>query len=307
MPYVHLASPGVDARLAQQRGLLVAEHAGDGHPGQRTLAHRAVGVRRPATARSRAGWPAARAAARTARRPRPACRAREQRPRGVGRVGGVAAGEAREQPGVDRARRELAGRGARAGAVDVVEQPGELGRREVRRDHEARPLAQQRRVPGVLQRPADVLGARVLPDDGRRDRPPRRTLPEHDGLALVGDADGDDLGIRRVPEGRRDDLLGARPDLLRVVLHQARRRVRLAVRRVALGDHTTRLVEQQAARPGRALVDGADEAGHARMVGPGDLVTLPPWTFPVRRCTTPRPCARPTARPSRPTACPAST
>ena len=41
------------------------------------------------------------------------------------------------------------------------------------------------------------------------------------------------------------------------------------MRRVALGDHATRLVEQQAARPGRALVDGADEAGHARMVGAG--------------------------------------
>ena len=111
----------------------------------------------------------------------------------------------------------------------------------------------------------------------------------------------------RVRHRRRDHLPRARPDLLRVVLDQAGRRVVLAVGRVALRDDGRPPRREQAARPGRALVDGAHEVAHARMVGPGAPIRLRHGRSRAGRCTTPRPCAPPIAPRSRRTASPAST
>ena len=50
------------------------------------------------------------------------------------------------------------------------------------------------RMPGCAQLVAEGRRAAVLPDDGVGERAPGRALPEHRGLALVGDADGRDVG-----------------------------------------------------------------------------------------------------------------
>ena len=57
----------------------------------------------------------------------------EQRADGVGGVGGVdaAAGQPPDQERVDGAEAELAALGLRAGALHVVEQPGDLGAGEI--------------------------------------------------------------------------------------------------------------------------------------------------------------------------------
>jgi hypothetical protein len=61
--------------------------------------------------------------------------------RGIAPVGNMkrAVGKLPREPGVDGAEGELAARGARACAAHIVEQPLELGRREISVDHEPRP------------------------------------------------------------------------------------------------------------------------------------------------------------------------
>ena len=73
--------------------------------------------------------------------PRAVVDVEEHRPRGVGRVGGVdlAAGEPPDQERVDRAEGELAALGLVARALHPVEQPGDLGRGEIRVEEQAGP------------------------------------------------------------------------------------------------------------------------------------------------------------------------
>ena len=72
-------------------------------------------------------------------------------------------------------------------------------------------------VPGLAQRVADGGGAAVLPDDGVVDRPAGGAVPQHGGLALVGDADGGNVG--GAAAGRRQGLAqgldAVRPNLRR--------------------------------------------------------------------------------------------
>ena len=94
--------PGIEAGLAEQRGLLIAGDAGDRH----LVAVQRLGAGGPEDAAARAAPRAARArarpAGRTARRPSAGVDVVEQRARGVGGIGRVLAGELEDQPGVDR-------------------------------------------------------------------------------------------------------------------------------------------------------------------------------------------------------------
>jgi hypothetical protein len=56
-----------------------------------------------------------------------------------------------------------------------------------------RPVLRMARQPLRAQLGAQRLGAAVLPDDGVVDRLAGAAVPQHRGLALVGDADGGDV------------------------------------------------------------------------------------------------------------------
>ncbi len=118
----------------------------------------------------------------------------EQRPRGVGGVGGVdpAAGQPPDQEGVDGAEAKVAALGPLARALHVVEQPGELGAGEIGIEEQAAAGGDLRLLALAAQRGAGVGGAPVLPDDGAVDRLAGLAVPDHHRLALVGDADAGD-------------------------------------------------------------------------------------------------------------------
>ncbi len=105
----------------------------------------------------------------------------------------LAARELPDEPAVDGAECELAARRARLRVGSRIEQPRQLGAGEIRIEHEPRAPRHFRFVAGGFQFLAQVGGATVLPDDRAADRFAGAAIPEHRGLALIGDADGDDV------------------------------------------------------------------------------------------------------------------
>ncbi len=212
------------AGLPEERRLLVAGHAGDGHGGAE---QRRVRLADDAAAVHDVGQQRARDAEERQELVVPGAGADvvEQRPRRVARVGHVAAAAAEPpgHPAVHGAERQLAGLRALAHAGDVVQQPADLGAREVRVEEEAGLAPDQRLGAGDAQLLAEAGGAPVLPDDRRRDRRRGRPVPQDGGLALVGDADAGDRGgghAGLLERGPRGGQLG-QPELLRVLLDPA--------------------------------------------------------------------------------------
>ena len=89
-------------------------------------------------------------------------------------------------------------------------------------------------------------------------------VPHDGGFALVGDADGGEVARPQSALLQRlgDDFAGAAPDLVGVVLHPSGLRIDLLVLLLCDGDDASRVVEDDEARAGSALVDGADVVGH---------------------------------------------
>ena len=156
----------------------------------------------------------------------------QQRARGIGGVGRVhlAAGEPPQQKRVDGAEGELARvrRGPRAGNMYRA------ARRSWWRRNTDRAAARScSAIAGswpALRRVAQSLrGAPVLPDDGVVDRLAAGAVPDDRGLALIGDADAGDVFGRKpgLRHRRAHGGDGRRPDVLWVVLDQARRRIDL--------------------------------------------------------------------------------
>jgi len=93
--------------------------------------------------------------------------------------------------------------------VTVIEEPAHLGRREVRIEHESRRGAHDRRRTTRVEFVAVGAGAPVLPDDGAVGESSRRTVEGDRCLALIGDAERDDvMSVRACSRGdvaqRRD-------------------------------------------------------------------------------------------------------
>jgi hypothetical protein len=102
----------------------------------------------------------------------------------------------------------------------------------------------------------NLVGPGVLPHDRVVDRLARGLLPNHRGLALVRDAHRReiaclDLGLL---QAAGDHILGALPDLHRVVLDQPGFRIDLLVLLLVDPDHLAAVVEDHEPRAGGALV-----------------------------------------------------
>ena len=162
---------------------------------------------------------------------------------------------------VGRAEEEVAGLGLLAGALDVLEDPDDLRAGEVGAEGQADDVLEALDAAVGRESVDDLLRAGVLPDDRVVDGLAGVLVPDHRGLALVGDADGldvvaGDVGPRRVP-GRsprgcspRSPWGCARPS--RPAGRSARARAGRSRRSSPSGRRRWR------AGRGRALVDGED-------------------------------------------------
>ncbi|OIQ78337.1 hypothetical protein GALL_399530 [mine drainage metagenome] len=255
------------AGLAEGRRLLVAGDAGDGHGLAQPLG---LAVAIDLAARTDLGQELARHVEQAQQFLVPLARVQveEQGARSVGDVGDMAAsaGELPDQPGVDGAGGELAAGGARPRLRNVVEQPLQLGAGEVGIEQEAGLLLEGRRQAGGGEFRAHIGAAPVLPDDGRGERTAAVALPEHDSLALVGDADrgqrfGTPFGRRFGSRQRRaGDFDLALPDFLGIVLDPSGLREVLAEFALRPAADVAVDIEQQRPRTAGALVQGEDES-----------------------------------------------
>ncbi|MNF54695.1 hypothetical protein D3C84_361310 [compost metagenome] len=182
--------------------------------------------------------------------------------RGVGVVGdvGLAAGEFPDQPAVDGAEQQLATTGAFPAAVDIVQDPLELGAGEIRVGDQPRGLADVILQAVAFELFADFRAAPALPDDGVVDRPAAEFVPDHGGLALVGDADGRHLvmvqaGLCQCLDHGR--ALGGK-DFHGVVLDPPCLGVVLGELTLRGADNVGIAIENDGPRTGRALVQGND-------------------------------------------------
>src|ERR1700722_6797505 len=154
---------------------------------------------------------------------------------------------------------------------------------------------------GIAQRGALGSGAPVLPDDGAVERSPRRAIEGHDGLPLVGEADGDrplaafGQASAHLAECAADVL----PDLSGVVLYPTGLGEVLRELSVGAVDHVPALVDGQCAHARRSGVDrkdGRHRRGDAtdRREGLSLSGSLPISTPAVDRPLTPSDGAGPT-------------
>ena len=157
----------------------------------------------------------------------------EQRPAGVRRLGDVcrSTAEMPGKPGRDVAEQQLATPPPAPEARIGGEEPGELRRGEGRVERETGRRRDRGRFGPPTDRRAQVVRALVLPAHHGGDRNPGVTLPEHERLRLVRDADRRDIASRpRYDLG--DGLQRPGEQLAGIVLDHARQR---ALRRHAAG------------------------------------------------------------------------
>ena len=251
-----------EARLAEQRRLLITGDAGDGQVQAEERGR--VGAPGDAGGGNHLGQRRDRHPQQLAQLGGPPARGdvEQQRAGGVGRVGDVArpAGEPGDQVGVHRPGGQRAVGQARPGGRFLGGQPGQLGAGEVGVEPQAGQLADPVLVPGLAQFVAQPGGPPVLPDDGPPGRGQRRPVPQHRRLPLVGDAQRGDRprGPVQGLAARRESSL---PDVLRQVLHPAGPRVVLREFLVAAGCHGALRGHHQSGYTGCSGVNRKDTHG----------------------------------------------
>ena len=136
---------------------------------------------------------------------------------------GLAAGQLPDQPGFHGAEQQLALLGLLPCALDVFQDPAQLGAGEVRVDDQAGLGAEGIGQALFLQAVAILTGAAALPDDGVVDGFAGVLVPHDGGLALVGDADGGDVrgGGTDVGHGLLGNFQLGGPDLVCIMLDPA--------------------------------------------------------------------------------------
>ena len=186
---------------------------------------------------------------------------------GVGRVRNVQARQVPKQEGIDIAEHNLARFGLLARARDMVQQPADLQRAEVGRQRQPGRGAEP--VRSALAREfGDVVShARILPDQRIGQGPPGLAIPQHGGLALVGDTQRRKVAGPQaaLPHCLGNRLPGPEPDLLGIVFHPSGLRVDLLVLPLRAGNDPPGPVENQKPRAGSALIDRSNEVRHASL------------------------------------------
>src|SRR5579862_3409051 len=187
-----------------------------------------------------------------------------------------AAGEAPDEVGVDGPEGEASRFGARAGAIDMMKQPGDLGAGEIGVEEQPGVGGKERLGAVTPQRFAVRRRAAVLPDDGGVDRLTRGAIPHQGRFALIGDTDGGNGGRGQAGLGQSfaAHRQGRVPNLLGVVLDPTGMRITLGQLALGSGEDFGRAVEQDGARRGRALVDRQNDVRHAPLYPPVDRPIL---------------------------------
>jgi len=205
--------------------------------------------------------------------PFPAGDVEDERARRIGGIArmGLAAGQPPEQEAVDGAEGKPARARGRTRPLDMIDQPTDLGRREIRIEHKAGAGRNRRLVPGLPQARAHVGRATVLPYHGIVDRPSAGAVPHDRGLALIGDPDSGDVAGTGSGFGksfaRGCDRRG--PDLLGIVLDPAGRRIDLRQFLLRGGNRRQCCIEQDRAGRSGSLVDREKVVGHDAPPLPG--------------------------------------
>ncbi len=198
-------------------------------------------------------------------RPAPLVDVIEHGARGIGRVGHVVctAGQVPDQPGIDRTEDQLARLGARAGALHVVKQPGQLGAREIRVQQQPGAIGHDLFETFGFQCLADVRGAAILPDDGVVNRFSGSAIPDQRCFPLVGYADGRDFDPAGFLDGGATGSGGRRPEVRGVMFDPAAIWKVLRKLFVRSCDCRHRLVKHYGSRGCGTLIDGQN-MGHDR-------------------------------------------
>ena len=174
------------------------------------------------------------------------------------------AGQVPREPGVNRAKQRIATFGKLRGAVDIFQQPLQLQRAEITCERKSALRAEAIQAPLALVFGDARLHAHILPDERVVQRFASTPVPQHRGLALVGDADRRQVGATMSGLAHRlfDDEHGVGPDLPGIMLDPARLGIDLPMFALRARDDLAAVIENHEARAGRALVDCADELAH---------------------------------------------
>ena len=115
----------------------------------------------------------------------------------------LSAGQPPEQERIDCAERQPACFGRRPRAINMIQQPRDLGAGKVRIKQQTGLLRHARLMTRGLQLGAVVRGPAILPDNGIMDGTAGFAIPENRRLALVGDADGGNIGRPGIDHSHR--------------------------------------------------------------------------------------------------------
>ena len=160
------------------------------------------------------------------------------------------------QPGVDRPAGELAALCPALAVWHFVQEPPDLGAREVGVYRQPRLPPHCGLVAARLQLIAQLRRPPALPHDGVRYRLPRPAVPHDESLALVRNAYANDRPRMRLKRLQQllDNLQARLEQLHRIVFHPPRTRVHLPDLPAHRPQRRPRSVDQHASRPRRPLV-----------------------------------------------------
>ena len=168
----------------------------------------------------------------------------------------LAACQVPDKPGIYRAKRQLAALSAGAHALDIIQNPCDLGSREIGIKNKPGTLPNQVLVALCLEPLTRGSCAPALPHDCVAHRPPSCTVPDNRSFPLVCDSNSGDL-LRRdaslCDDGPRNGKLRA-PDFLGILFDPSGFRIDLCERLRDGSDSHSPVVKQNSPGTRRPLV-----------------------------------------------------